>query len=467
MRKQTIFLLLFALLLLLLRMPAPLAVAQMETVREFTIGTSMQGRPITAVQFGDGPRKLVVVGDTHGGPEANTYRLAEQLITHFRAHPEEVPPEVRLYIIPTLNPDGLALESRFNAAGVDLNRNMNTNLDACPENDWGITVNGAYGIVSNTGGDFPDSEVESRLIRDFLLDASGAIFLHSNAGLVFPSYCEHQPSIKMAQVYAQASGYTYQRYWEKYMITGGMHDWAASIGIAAIIPELISGVDSEFSPNLAGLRAVLEQPEELLPLPQDRQVGDIVVPAVIWRYWITHGGERIFGKPMAPPRTTPDGVTQTFTNARLELHAAKADTLSLVQPAPLGEHINALQTSWSNAAGSATSAATTNGSQLASVSSTPSSPAANGLTVEENPYTLFGAFLNFWNRHSGSSVFGYPVSEEHTARAADGRLRTMQYFERGAFAYYPEDGSVRPEPLGWQMMLIEQVDAPWLTHQIQ
>ena len=118
------------------------------SVTELTLGTSGASRPITAVKIGDGARKFALVGDTHGGPEANTYQLASQLADYFRAHPEEVPPEVRLYIIPTLNPDGLAGGTRFNAAGVDLNRNMNTNLDSCPENDWNIHVEGARGIAS-------------------------------------------------------------------------------------------------------------------------------------------------------------------------------------------------------------------------------------------------------------------------------------------------------------------------------
>ena len=101
-------------------------------VAELTLGASGEGRPITALKIGDGPRKFALVGDTHGGPEANTYQLASQLADYFRAHPEEVPPDVRLYIIPTLNPDGLAGGTRFNAAGIDLNRNMNTDHDACP-----------------------------------------------------------------------------------------------------------------------------------------------------------------------------------------------------------------------------------------------------------------------------------------------------------------------------------------------
>src|SRR3954453_15109240 len=141
-------------------------------VTELTLGTSGAGRPITAVKIGDGPRKFVLVGDTHGGPEANTYQLASQLADYFRAHPEQVPPAVRLYIIPTLNPDGLAGGTRFNAAGIDLNRNMNTNFAACPENDVNNHVEGSRGIASDTGGPYPESETESRLIRSFLLDAS-------------------------------------------------------------------------------------------------------------------------------------------------------------------------------------------------------------------------------------------------------------------------------------------------------
>ena len=142
---------------------------------------------------------MVLVGDTHGGPEANTYRLLLDLIAHFRQYPREVPPAVRLYLIPTLNPDGLALNTRFNGRGVDLNRNMNTDWDACPENDWRTNVNGAYCIESNTGGIAPETEVETRLIRDFLLDASAAVFYHSAGGELFPPFCEHAPSIALAR----------------------------------------------------------------------------------------------------------------------------------------------------------------------------------------------------------------------------------------------------------------------------
>ena len=37
------------------------------------------------------------------------------------------------------------------------------------------------------------------------------------------------------------------------------------------------------------------------------------------------------------------------------------------------------------------------------------------------------------------------------------RRRIVQYFERAVFAYHPEDGSVRLEPLGWEALVRERL----------
>ncbi len=396
------------------------------------------------MKIGDGPRKLALVGDTHGGPEANTFELASQLADYFRAHPEEVPLSVRLYIIPTLNPDGLALGTRFNASGVDLNRNMNTDLDACPENDWNNHVQGAYGVESDTGGPYPESEPESGLIRDFLLDAAGVIFYHSDGGDVFPAFCEHAPSIALAQTYATATGYRYDRYWGKYNITGGMQDWAGSLGIAAVIPELINGVDADYDQNLAGVQAVLRQADALLPLPEDRVEQGVPVPALIWRYWKAHGGPEFFGPPLAP--ATLDGAItrQFFERAVLELRPDQADTPYLVQPAPLGR---------AALAGRALPIAGEGDRE--------------GRTFAETGHTLRGAFADYWDRRDGMLLLGLPLSGELDAPAADGQRRTMQYFERGALALYPEDGGVCPEPLGWAALVRARLQDTTAAQQIR
>jgi predicted deacylase len=417
--------------------PAPgQAAPQAQVASEIQIGVSTQGRPISALRVGYGPRKLVLVGNTHGGPEANTFQLVSQLQEHYRARPELVPPALRVYFIPTLNPDGLALGTRFNANGIDLNRNMNTDLDSCPENDWSTTVQGAYGLIADTGGPYADSEVESRVMRAFLIDAAGAIFFHSNAGLVFPAFCEHTPSNALGEAYARAAGYVYSRYWPFYQITGGMHDWAASLGIAAITPELTTGDQVEFEQNLAGVQAVLDQAEAMLPLPADGFEDGVAVPAPIWRFWRMHGGAARFGRPLAPAASNGDVVQQYFERALLEWRPGLADTPQLVQAATLGR-------------------ALTVGRAFAPPAS------GEGRVFAETGFAAGGAFLESWERGGGIEVFGYPISGELNEAAAGGR--TVQYFERARLDYYPEGtdgGFVRLGPLGWQAWQRAQVLRP-------
>lgn len=436
--------LLVGLLLLALPLAALLGAADLTlpktataaSIRSFVLGESAQGRPIDVVQIGSGPRKLVVVGATHGGPEANTYRLTLELIEYFQANPDAVPPDVRIYFIPALNPDGLALDWRFDAAGVDLNRNMNTNLDACTENDWSVTVYGAGGFISDTGGPYPDSQVETRLIRSFLWDAAGAIFIHSNAGLVFPAACAHAPSIAMAEAYAAGAGYIYSRFWPRYNITGGMHDWAGSMGIASITPELVTGNLSEFAENLAGLQAVLANPTDLLPLPEDGLVDGVTVPAPLFRYWRALGNYERFGPPLGPAVTTPEGISQTFRNARLDLRHDLADTPFYIQPAPLG---------------AAAADARAYGGDAAR---TPAPPDGATRLFAETGHSIRGEIGAFWERGGGLPVFGLPLSGEFSGRTAGGAPAVLQYFERGVLSYQTEDNRVIMEPLGeWQAAL--------------
>lgn len=82
---------------------------------------------------------------------------------------------------------------------------------------------------------------------------------------------------------------------------------------------------------------------------------------------------------------------------------------------------------------------------------------ALGSQPPEAAPALREAFLAHWQQHDGALLLGAPLADERPARAADGVVRIIQVFERGALAYYPEDGSSRPEPLGWVALMREQL----------
>jgi hypothetical protein len=80
------------------------------------IGTSVEGRPIVAEYWGpDEPvATVLVVGQIHGN-ECAPLLFVDEL----RANP---PDRVGVWLIPTLNPDGHATYSRYNANRIDLNK---------------------------------------------------------------------------------------------------------------------------------------------------------------------------------------------------------------------------------------------------------------------------------------------------------------------------------------------------------
>ncbi len=63
------------------------------------------------------PRKILVIGVIHGNEQAG---LA--ITRALRRMP--VPRGVQFWVLPELNPDGVAADTRQNAHGVDLNRNF-------------------------------------------------------------------------------------------------------------------------------------------------------------------------------------------------------------------------------------------------------------------------------------------------------------------------------------------------------
>jgi murein peptide amidase A len=82
------------------------------------VGMSVEGRPITATRRGDPDgRRVLVFGVIHGDEQAGL-----QVVALLKELP--VPDGVDLYLVDSMNPDGVANNTRGNANGVDLNRNF-------------------------------------------------------------------------------------------------------------------------------------------------------------------------------------------------------------------------------------------------------------------------------------------------------------------------------------------------------
>ena len=86
------------------------------------LGYSVQNRPIELITIGTGEEKVLIIATIHGNEDAGT-PLVYRLIDKLRDRPSVLAGRTVL-IVPVANPDGRALRTRFNASGIDLNRNF-------------------------------------------------------------------------------------------------------------------------------------------------------------------------------------------------------------------------------------------------------------------------------------------------------------------------------------------------------
>ena len=109
-----------------------------------TIGHSVEGRPIELRSDPAGANGTLIIGGVHPDESA-----AINLVREF------VPPSGNpVALLPLANPDGLVRDSRYNARGVDINRNAGFNWRADSE---------------EPPGDAPWSEPETRALQEFIL----------------------------------------------------------------------------------------------------------------------------------------------------------------------------------------------------------------------------------------------------------------------------------------------------------
>jgi len=241
--------------------------------RETVIGQSVEGRDIIAYHYGIGTDELLFVGGIHAGYSWNTSLVSYEAMDYFDANESSIPSNVRITVIPVLNPDGLytvtgtegrfseqdipaslelQISGRFNANDVDLNRNFDC--------DW--QSKGMWQSTTVSGGTSAFSEPESIAIKNYIESNTprAVIAWYSAVGGVFASSCHNgvlPETTNITTIFSSASGYPAYESFDFYAITGDMVNWLARKNIPAISVLLTTHNDVEWNKNKAGIEALL------------------------------------------------------------------------------------------------------------------------------------------------------------------------------------------------------------------
>ncbi|TFG35780.1 MAG: hypothetical protein E4H47_00635 [Parcubacteria group bacterium] len=237
------------------------------------IGISVERRDITAYHYGTGDTEILFIGGIHGGYAWNSVFLAYQFMDYLEANENVIPDNIKVTVIPVLNPDGLnrvvgtatsflptavssssdvVVSGRFNANGVDLNRNFDC--------DWKIA--GVWQNMPVSGGGAVFSEPESQAFKNYIEthNPAAVVVWDSAAGGVFASDCGNgipAETRTLTGLYADASGYKAYDTFDFYEVSGDLTNWLARKNIPAISALMTTHDDIEWSKNLAGINAVL------------------------------------------------------------------------------------------------------------------------------------------------------------------------------------------------------------------
>lgn len=132
--------------------------------------------------------------------------------------------------------------------------------------------------------------------------------------------------------------------------------------------------------------------------------------------WRTQGGLSIFGYPLSEAIEDDGRIVQYFERSRFEYHPEFSGTPHEVLLTLLGNELVRGRT-WET--------------PFQRLERGESQPGRN-YYPETGHYLVYG-FKEYWESHGGLAIFGFPISEEFTENG-----RTVQYFERARFEWWPE-----------------------------
>jgi len=215
-----------------------------------TIGTSKNGRAINAYIFGSGGKTILYTGAIHGN-EYSARNLMNAWVDEIEANPQNIPANIQLVVIPTVNPDGVAAGTRVNANNVDLNRNFDVS-------DWKSDIQTVGGQpFAGGGGSAPMSEPETQALANYTRQLAPSLTMsyHAAAAYVIANTCGDSGAL--ASTYASMVRYRNMTGVSgafSYEITGTYDDWICEkLGRRSVLVELTTNSNAEFSRHKAAL----------------------------------------------------------------------------------------------------------------------------------------------------------------------------------------------------------------------
>jgi len=192
-----------------------------------TIGLSVQGRAIWAMRVTDNPTieenepEIRLAGNIHGdehiGTEITLYFL-RYLLTNYATNPQvqNLVNNREIWILPVLNPDGKVSNTRYNANGVDLNR------------DYGYFWRGSGGSPE------PSSQIENQHFMNHLLQNNITLEYNYHSAAQYVNYVwdyhpadppDSQHIINLSQIYADSANLTPINGYDWYQVCGSLQDY--------------------------------------------------------------------------------------------------------------------------------------------------------------------------------------------------------------------------------------------------
>lgn len=197
-----------------------------------SLGTTYGQRNLYVCRLGnpDAKKQFVITASIHGREYINTTLLVhmiEHYLSEYENYYQEKWPDLCVFFLPMLNPDGVCISMftdakswKENGHGVDLNRNFPCGFGKASDRR-----------VRNPGK-FAGDQQETRLLMDFvnhLTHAIGIIHYHSRGRLIYYDYDVTQPLRTKIETLAyaahRATGYRLATQTKDTKPSGGFGDW--------------------------------------------------------------------------------------------------------------------------------------------------------------------------------------------------------------------------------------------------